>query len=108
MLFFGKEYLSGQKSLLILMIGQFFSSMAGSVGYILQMTGRQSIFQNIILISTFINIILNFILIPRYGLIGAAFASMVSIILWNLLSIIYIYINYKVLTLYVPKYFLKN
>ena len=41
-----------------------------------------------LLISTIINIILNILLIPRYGLIGAAFATMSSYIFWSILSFI--------------------
>ena len=104
LLFFGEEYLFGKIPLMILIIGQFASSMSGSVGYILQMTGKQNIFQKIILFSTCINIILNFILIPKFGIIGASFSSMLSIVLWNFLSILYIYKKYNVLTIYIPYY----
>jgi len=47
---------------------------------------------------------LNFILIPKLGIIGASFSSMLSIVLWNFLSILYIYKKYNVLTIYIPYY----
>ena len=102
LVFFGEEYLYGKTSLLILMVGQFFSSISGSVGYILQMTGKQKTFQNIITISTIINISLNFILIPNYGLIGAAISNVISICLWKVVSMIYVYKYYSVVTLSNP------
>ena len=63
------------------------------------MTGKQKTFQNIITISTIINIVLNFILIPNYGLIGAAISNVISICLWNFVSMIYVYKYYNVVTL---------
>jgi O-antigen/teichoic acid export membrane protein len=69
--------------LMILTVGQFVNAAAGSVGYILQMTGHQKFHQNVILIGTIMNITLNWILIPVYGLVGAAIASAIGMIFWN-------------------------
>lgn len=100
--FFGSEFYAAKNILIILTIGQFLNSICGSVGYILQMTGKQKTFQNIITISTIINISLNFILIPNYGLIGAAISNVISICLWNISSMIYVYKYYNVVTLSNP------
>jgi O-antigen/teichoic acid export membrane protein len=99
---FGGEFKVGIFALIILALGQFVNSISGSVGYILQMTGNHKVFQNIILIATIINIILNAVLIPVYGINGAAFASMVSIMFWNLTSVVYIRKNLNIMTLYIP------
>jgi len=80
---FGKEFKKGTLALIFLTIGQFANAACGSVGYILQMTGHQKFVQNIILIAAMLNVILNYLLIPIYGLIGAAIASAISIIFWN-------------------------
>ena len=45
-------------------------------------------------ISLLINISINYILIPIYGIIGAAIASLISYIIYGLLFII-IYIKYE-------------
>jgi O-antigen/teichoic acid export membrane protein len=88
--FFGEEFLAGTQILFILCIGQFINSFSGSVGVILQMTGQQKVYQNIVLIALAINIILNFALTPRYGAVGAAIATVISISFWNITGAIYL------------------
>ncbi|NUO09147.1 MAG: flippase [Candidatus Brocadia sp.] len=105
---FGEEFRAGIYALLFLTFGQFINSISGSVALILQMTGKQKVFQNIMLIATVINVILNAILIPRYGIDGAAFASMISVIFWNLASVFYIKQYLNVLTVYIPIINYKN
>ena len=87
---FGSEFKSGYYALLLLVCGQFLNSIAGSVGYFLNMTGYQNKFNVIVLFAAIINICLNIILIPKFGIYGAAFSSMISTIFWNLFSSIYI------------------
>lgn len=99
---FGEEFRSGTYALILLAMGQFINSISGSVGYILQMTGKQKIFQNIILCATVINIVLNAILIPPHGINGAAFASMVSMGVWNLSSVLYVKKALNISTMFVP------
>ncbi len=99
---FGDEFKAGTLSLLLLTFGQFINVMSGSVGYILQMTGKQKPFHYIIFIATLINIALNAALIPVYGMSGAAFASMVSMIFWNVVSMLYIRSYTNITTFYFP------
>jgi O-antigen/teichoic acid export membrane protein len=80
---FGEEFLVASNALIILCLGQFFNAFCGPVGIVLQMTGRQKLFQNILLLGFIINIVLNYILITPYGVTGAAIASAVSLIVWN-------------------------
>ena len=82
--FFGQGFRSGDIALIMLAFGQFINAISGSVGYILEMTGFQIFTQNIMIVSVMINIILNLWLIPKYGINGAAFASMITLIFWNL------------------------
>jgi O-antigen/teichoic acid export membrane protein len=100
--FFGKDFKAGSTALLILTIGQFVNAISGSVGFILQMTGKEKVFQNIILAATALNIALNALLIPRYGINGAAVANMIAISFWNLSSVIYIKFSMNINTLYIP------
>lgn len=104
---FGEEFLSGASVLIILCIGQLAISLSGSVGTILQMIGHQRIYQNIVLIALIVNIVLNFILTPRYGAIGAAIATAISILCWNVLGVIYLKQKLNItshFTLKKPKY----
>ncbi len=82
---FGNEFKQGFFVLIILSIAQLVNVCAGSVGIFLQMTGYQKFHQNVILIGAILNIVLNYFLIPRIGMAGAAIASAVSMVVWNLL-----------------------
>ena len=83
--FFGHGFKEGAIALIMLTFGQFINAVSGSVGYILEMTGFQLFTQNIMIISVIINILLNLLLIPKYSIEGAAFASMITVIFWNLI-----------------------
>jgi O-antigen/teichoic acid export membrane protein len=94
--FFGKEYVAAKDALLILIIGQGICSAFGTAPVYLNMTGRQHIFQIILIVAVLINFILNRILIPKYGMAGAATAFVVSSLFWNSISAIVIYKKDKV------------
>ena len=98
--FFGTDFMVSKKTLYILMIGQFINILCGSVGYILLMTDKQNIFKNIMIFATFFNIVMNIILIPLYSINGAAIASSISLILWNVISFGYIYRKYNISTVW--------
>ena len=93
---FGEEFFKASKALIILCVGQLFNSICGPVGSILQMTGRQKVFQYILMIAFGINLILNLFLAPKYGINGVAIATAISLAFWNLSCVIYI--NRKVYT----------
>ncbi len=96
---FGEEFKVGAIALMILTIGQFINAIFGSVGYILQMTGKQIIVKNFLVVSLVTNICLNFVFIPSYGYLGAAVSSVVSTIIWNILSWIFIRKTYNINTI---------
>jgi len=98
--FFGTEFIVAKNTLLILLFGQFINVSSGSVGFVLQMTGNEKVFQRILLYSLIINILLNYFLIPLLGLNGAAIASVLSMIFWNLSSVFFVYKKYNILTIF--------
>jgi O-antigen/teichoic acid export membrane protein len=83
---FGSAYLAGHYAMLVLLIGQFLNVFCGSVGYFLQMTGYERALRNILLVAVVLNFAGNALLIPPYGLLGAAVASSLSMSAWNLLG----------------------
>lgn len=87
---FGDEFKNGYLSLLILIVGQFVNALSGSVGYVMVMTGKQKQAGIVFAISAVLNIIMNLILIPFFGIAGAAVATAVSLILWNVTLVVYI------------------
>lgn len=99
---FGQEFIIGSTALIILAIGQFFKSFCGSTDFLLQMTGHEKIFQKIIISAMAINIFLNYLLIPKFGIIGAAVANLTSIIYWNIMSVVFIKLKLSILSIYIP------
>ena len=99
---FGDEFKLAVMALIILSISKMFSAISGSVGTFLQMVGKQNVFQNILIFTAIINIVLNYTLIPKYGIDGAAFASAISGVIWNVLMIIYIKKNFGFYSIYFP------
>ena len=99
---FGSEFKVGATSLRILTFGQFVNAVSGSVGLILSMTGRERFVSYVISIVTVINFILNLILIPKFGINGAAVASMICLISWNVIFLMHIYKNYGFVNIYLP------
>jgi len=87
---FGHEFVVAYPALLLLVLGQFVHSISGATGLFMNMTGNQSVFRNILLIAALTNIGLNVLLIPKLGIHGAAVAAMVSIVLWNFSTLVYI------------------
>ena len=87
---FGDEFKVGSLALIILCSIHLINSAVGSVGIIMQMIGKQKQYQYIAIISLCINLTLNFLLIPIYGIIGAAIATAVSLSVWNVSGCIYL------------------
>ena len=99
---FGDEFIVGVVVLLFMGVAQFVNAFSGSVGYIMQMTDNQKTLRNVILLAAVLNIVLNYFLIPKYGINGAAFASMVCMIFWNVILVLIIKIKMGFYTIYNP------
>lgn len=98
--FLGPEYKSGGTCFKILAFTQFYNSYCGMVAVFLNMTGHHTVFLRIILLSTALNILLNLIWIPLYGIEGAAYAGLITTVLWNTIGAIYIYRKYGIATFF--------
>jgi len=85
---FGAEFTVASTTLFIVSIGFLSESLCGPVGFILNMTDNQHIFMKILFISLLINIIFNVLLIPTYGINGAAIALMLSMLFWTITCLI--------------------
>jgi len=93
---FGPEFAKGQLALNLLTFGQLINAAAGSVGQILTMTNYELDAVVVLGISAFLNVTLNLILIPQFGLEGAAFATVTSMISWNILLSVLVYVRLKI------------
>lgn len=84
LMIFGEEYASAYSILLVMMIGQIVSVLCGSVSYVLQMKGEYKTVMLFNILSGVFSIILSYILIDHYGLLGAAATYSISMAILNL------------------------
>ena len=81
---FGPEFVAGYPALVVLLVGQIVNAATGSVGVILGMTGHAGrLFVNAGLTAV-LTVVLNVLLIPRLGIVGAALATSVSLATVNI------------------------
>ena len=89
MMLFGSEYAkSGTTVVILLAVRQPTSCSTGGLGVTLAMTHKQKLELGNSLAMVTMNIILNYLLIPRYGAIGAAISSCVSGTAINLIRVV--------------------
>ncbi len=93
---FGEEFTAARNTLLILLIGNLLYIALGLSTTVLNMTGHQNMVAVIYGVSSVVNIVLNFILIPLFGYFGAAVASSISLFLCQLTLMIYTWIKLHV------------
>ncbi|WP_297073151.1 flippase [Thermococcus sp.] len=82
--FFGEQYVSAWKPMIILAVGFMFHSIVGPNGLTLITMGKPSEDMKGNLIGATLNIVLNYILIPLYGMVGASIATAVSYVVANI------------------------
>lgn len=92
---FGPEFTAVASSLMVLAIGQFINSSTGPVAGMVVMSGRSGLefFNNAA--ACLLNVILCLILIPAFGIIGAAIANASAIASVNLLRLGEVFILMK-------------
>ena len=82
-IFFGNNYLEAYLPLVIISIGQFVNAVVGPVNILLLMTGFEQDTLRSLIITAFMNVLLNFLLIPLMGIQGAALATTLALIAWG-------------------------
>lgn len=102
---FGPQFLGGGAILAILAIGQFVNVATGSVGYLLIMSGNERLLRNSALVAGGTNLVLTAILIPRFGVVGAAVATAICLALQNLVAS---YLVYKKMDLVVVRWLIER
>jgi O-antigen/teichoic acid export membrane protein len=87
---FGSEFDAAQSALLVLLGMQVVNALTGPVGLLLGMTGRQQDLAVLLGGAVLLNAALNLWLIPEYGALGAAWASLISHTAWNIAGVVHI------------------
>ena len=88
---FGSDFTKGAFALIVLSIGQLMNAAFGPVGQLAIHTGHEKSTAVVVGLGATINVVLNVFLIPRWGFMGAAVATMISLITWNLLLTVFVY-----------------
>ncbi len=91
---FGEEYLIASNALRFLSIGAMFANLSDISKLLLSMKGKSKLILKDILFVLALNTALNLILIPPYGITGAAIATMISFIV---LGLIFTFQSWKIL-----------
>ncbi|ACV64764.1 polysaccharide biosynthesis protein [Desulfofarcimen acetoxidans DSM 771] len=91
MIIYGREYSIGSTCMIIIAGGQLFNAISGPCGLILTMTGYSNYNLYINISMIILIVIFSSILIPMYGIEGAAFSSTGSIIITNVLRMIFMH-----------------
>ena len=82
---FGPHFSDHAIVLSILAVGQFVNVATGSVQFILLMCGYERLIRNVTVICAILEVVLNLVLVPLWGVVGAAIASASIRIFQNLL-----------------------
>ena len=85
---FGPAYAAGATALAILAAGQLFNAATGPLGQLINMSGRPYVTLVNNAAVAILNIVGCLLLIPRYGLTGAACSTTASITLVNLIKLV--------------------
>lgn len=85
---FGPEFTSGQVVIVIMCITRVVDMVLGPASEILMMSGRHVLASRINIAFSVFNIVLNLLLVPKYGMIGAAVTTLTTITLWKLTLLI--------------------
>ena len=81
---FGDAYVAALTALLVLIAGQVLAVCTGYGAYLLTMTGHERVALWILLSAIGVHLLLCLLLIPRFGLIGAAIACSAGSLTWRL------------------------
>lgn len=79
---FGPEFEAGTPALLLMSGGQLVNALCGQTGMVMTMTGHEGVLTKALLVSAALNIGLNGLLIPVWGMTGAGMAMLVAGSFW--------------------------
>ena len=85
---FGPDYVRGAPALVLLCLAMLVASACGLVDVVLLMLGRSWLSTINVMIALGLNVVLNLLLAPAYGMIGSAIAWVVAIMATNLLPLV--------------------
>lgn len=85
---FGTTASEAQTALIILAFGQMITACTGPVGFLLTMSGNERLESLNTIVLAVLNVVLNFVLIQRFGTVGAAVATSMSLMILNAIRLV--------------------
>ena len=90
LMLFGPEFVAAQGAFVVLSLGQLVVLGTGPVAYLLMMSGHRRFHRNGLTLAALANVVLNVVLIPPFGILGAAIATAASLGVKNLATLAYV------------------
>ena len=87
---FGPDFVAAHSVLSVLLVGGVVNAFTGVVAYFMTLTGRERQALVIFAGALGLSVVLNLLLIPRFGALGAAVASSSALAAWNLAMLAYV------------------
>jgi O-antigen/teichoic acid export membrane protein len=87
---FNPSFTSAYYILLILAFGAMIDAVSGPTAYLMQMTSLETVYARMLAIVYVLVFALQFIFIPRYGVIAAALSNAAGVVIWNCVSIYFL------------------
>ena len=87
---FGRDFAPAYPVLLVLLVGGLANAFTGLCAYLMTLTGHHWPAILMFIAALLITVVLDIILIPRLGAVGAGIASSTALTTWNLAMLIYV------------------
>lgn len=87
---FGSEFRTGWSVLVIVALGQLVNVSTGSVGMMLWMSGHESVSVRSQIASSLVSLSVNLSLIPALGIMGAAIAQLLGLVINNVIAVLFV------------------
>jgi len=101
---FGPGFAAGGTALAIFALGHFMRVALSPSGYLLMMTGHEKLLRNTVVACGALNVALSVVLIPRYGMVGAAASTAFTFGLMGLIATVLVRWKLSILVLPIPRW----
>lgn len=93
---FGEAYTAAHSALVILSVAHLINAATGPAGYVVNMAGYSRLNLANALVGLALNLVLDWLLIPRYGIVGAALGAGLAVVAVNLLRLLEVWWTLRV------------
>ena len=93
---FGAAFVAGSDALRIVVLAQILTATAGSVSYLMTMTGHERRAAALFGCATAVHVVLNAVLIPEFGLEGAAVARALAFVTFSVAAVALVWRELKI------------